>query len=186
MTPLLETERLLLRPLELADAEQAQALFPHWEIVQFLNSRVPWPFPEDGVLAYYRDIALPAVERGDEWHWTLRLREAPGQLIGAIGLNRGEEINRGFWLGSAWHSRGLMTEAVAAVNDYWFDVLGFTVLRTHKAIGNFASRRISEKTGMRLVGTKLGDYVSGQRPSEIWEITAEEWRERRAVLRPVR
>jgi hypothetical protein len=29
---------------------------------------------------------------------------------------------------------------------------------------------------MRLVGTREKDYVSGRLPSEIWEITAEEWR----------
>ncbi len=51
------------------------------------------------------------------------------------------------------------------------------VLRVAKAAGNLASRRISEKQGMRLVGTGERDYVSGRLPSEIWEITAEEWRE---------
>jgi hypothetical protein len=34
-----ETPRLALRPLELADAEQAQKLFPTWEIVKFLANR---------------------------------------------------------------------------------------------------------------------------------------------------
>jgi [ribosomal protein S5]-alanine N-acetyltransferase len=69
-----------------------------------------------------------------------------------------------------------MTEAVAAVNDYWFDVLGFKVLRAPKAIANIASRRISEKTGMHVIATLERDYVSGRLPTEIWEITAEEWR----------
>jgi RimJ/RimL family protein N-acetyltransferase len=69
-----------------------------------------------------------------------------------------------------------MTEAVAAVNDYWFDVLGFKVLRAPKAVANIASRRISEKTGMRMVATFERDYVSGRLPAELWEITAEEWR----------
>jgi RimJ/RimL family protein N-acetyltransferase len=69
-----------------------------------------------------------------------------------------------------------MTEAVAAVNDYWFDVLGFKVLRAPKAVGNIASRRISEKTGMHIIATLERDYVSGRLPAEIWEITAEEWR----------
>ena len=44
-----------------------------------------------------------------------------------------------------------MTEAVSAVNDYWFDVLGFRVLRAPKAVENSASRRMSEKTGMRVI-----------------------------------
>jgi len=34
MTPTLETMRLLLRPLKPADAEQIQAIFPHWEVVR--------------------------------------------------------------------------------------------------------------------------------------------------------
>jgi ribosomal-protein-alanine N-acetyltransferase len=46
--PALETARLLLRPLQLDDAEQVQILFPHWEIVRYLASRMPWPYPPDG------------------------------------------------------------------------------------------------------------------------------------------
>jgi RimJ/RimL family protein N-acetyltransferase len=69
-----------------------------------------------------------------------------------------------------------MSEACAWANDFWFDALGFKVLRVAKAVGNTASRRISEKQGMRLVGMTEKDYVSGRLPSEIWEITANEWR----------
>jgi len=173
----LETERLWLRPLELGDAAQVQPLFARWEVVEFLNAKVPWPFPEDGVLTYYRDVALPAMARGEEWHWTLRLKESPERVIGAIGLMRSdtEGHNRGFWLGPEWKGRGLMTEAVVAVNDFWFGELGFGVLRTSKAVANAASRRISEKTGMRVVSVGESGYVSGRFASEDWEITAEEW-----------
>lgn len=176
MPPTLETERLFLRPLELSDADQVQRLFPQWEVVKYLNAVVPWPYPPDGALTYYRDRALPAMARGDEWHWTLRLKENPEQIIGAIGLVRGETDNRGFWLAPPWQGRGLMTEAVIAVNDFWFDVLGFAVLRAPKAIANVASRRISEKTGMRMMRVEERNLVSGRLPGEIWEITAEEWR----------
>jgi [ribosomal protein S5]-alanine N-acetyltransferase len=180
----LSTNRLLLRPLEIADADQAQQLFPHWEIVQFLNTKIPWPFPTDGALTYYRDVAIPAMNRGEEWHWTLRLRESPDQLIGAIDLIskfRGDPAcaSRGFWLALPWHGRGLMTEAVIAVNDYCFDVLHFPCLRVPKAIANVPSRRISEKTGMRVVATEQQDFIAGTLPSEIWELTAEEWRKQR-------
>ena len=178
----LQTARLLLRPLELADAERTQLLFPQWEIVKYLNAQVFWPYPAGRALIYYRDEALPAIQRGDEWHWTLRLKESPELHIGSIGLFKGILDNRGYWLGLPWHGRGLMTEAVFAVNDYWFDVLGFTVLRAPKAVANTASRRISEKTGMRVMATTERDYVSGRLPAEIWEITAEEWRAKRKVL----
>lgn len=179
MTPELETARLILRPLSLADAEQAQPLFAQWEVVKHLSNQVPWPFPPDGVLRFYQDVALPQAERGEAWHWTLRLKTDPGRLIGAISLQISDEINRGFWLGLPWHGQGLMSEASAAVTDYWFDTLGFPLLRVPKAAENRASRRISEKQGMRLVNTKESDYVSGRLRTEVWEITAGEWRERR-------
>lgn len=179
MTPILQTPRLILRPLQLADAEQSQALFPQWEIVRYLRKVVPWPYPPDGAYMYYRDVALPAVERGDEWAWTLRLKSAPEQLIGAISVFRSKTDNRGFWLGLPWQRQGLMTEACDPVTDFWFNVLRFPVLRVPKAMANTGSRRISEKQGMRVIATEDRDYVSGRFPSEIWEITAQEWRARR-------
>jgi RimJ/RimL family protein N-acetyltransferase len=142
---LLETPRLILRPLSLADAEQVQRIFPHWEVVRYLTG-VPWPYPADGALTYYRDFALPAMEQEEEWHWTLRLKSAPEEVIGQMSLMRQENNNRGFWLGLPWQRRGYMSEAVEVATDYWFNTLGFPVVRAPKAIRNTASRRISEKS----------------------------------------
>src|ERR1700733_15850072 len=86
MIATLHTDRLLLQPLRLADAEQTQRLFPQWEIVQFMTTLIPWPYPADGGLGVYRDVALPAMERGEAWHWTLRLRSSPEDHMGVIGL----------------------------------------------------------------------------------------------------
>lgn len=184
MIPELQTQRLLLRPLELADAEQVQPLFAQWEIVKYLNAIVPWPYPDDGVFHYYRDVALPATERGEEWTWTLRLREAPHQIIGAISLGCREDNNRGFWIGLPWQGQGLMSEAVFAANDFWFEVLGFSKLRVPKAVANVSSSRISAKTGMRLVSFEEHEFVSGRLQAEIWEMTVEEWREHKRLYRP--
>jgi ribosomal-protein-alanine N-acetyltransferase len=181
LTPPLETARLLLRPLELADAAQAQVLFAEWEIVRYLNKSVPWPYPPDGALTFYRDVVLPAVERGEAWHWTLRLKSNPSQLIGNIALRRDEGENRGFWMGLPWQGQGLMSEACDTVTDYWFNTLNFPLLRVPKAAANIASRRISENQGMRVVAIQERDYVSGRFPSETWEITADEWNARRTA-----
>lgn len=179
MVPELETSRLLLRPLELDDAEQAQEIFPHWLIVRYLNKIVPWPYPEDGAYTWYRDHALPAMERGEEWHWSLRLKKFSACMIGSISLKTQENNNRGFWLGLPWQGEGLMTEACEAVTDYWFDVLKFPILRAPKAVVNAPSRRISERTGMRVVATNENEFVSGRLLQEVWEITAEEWAARK-------
>ena len=175
MTPTGTTQRLILRPLELEDAEQIQKYFAHWKVVRYLLNHVPWPYPTDGALVYLRDVALPQDQRGEAWHWTIRLRTDPEQLIGAISLMKGVDDNRGFWLGLPWQGQGLMSEACIWVNDFWFETLGFPVLRVPKASVNIASSRISRKQGTRLVGTNEKDYVCGPLPGEQWEITAEEW-----------
>jgi RimJ/RimL family protein N-acetyltransferase len=77
-----------------------------------------------------------------------------------------------------------MTEAVNVATDFWFNELKFDVLRVPKAVANLASRRISEKTGMRLVGTGEKPYVSGRLRFERWEITSEEWRRHRTASAP--
>jgi RimJ/RimL family protein N-acetyltransferase len=170
------TERLLFRPLEMADARRMQALFPQWEIVRFLLNRVPWPYPPDGSLLYCRDVALPQAVRGEAWHWTIRLAAEPSEMIGLISLFKGAWDNRKFWLGLPWQGLGLMSEACVWANDFWFDGLGFPILRVAKAVSNYPSRRISVKHGMHVVTVVDRDYVSGPFQAEVWELTAEEWR----------
>ena len=178
MTPSIETARLFLKPLQLEDSVQVQLLFGQWEVVQYLTDSVAWPFPAGAAHAYYRDVALPAIERGDEWHWTLRLKEDPSKIIGSIALLRGDRNNRGFWMGVRWRRRGLMTEAVEATTKFWFETLGFVLLRAPKASENIASVRISVKTGMRLESRQEQGFVCGTLPSETWVITREEWLDR--------
>src|SRR5437588_13114025 len=111
MTPELKPKRLILQARALEDAPQVQKLFPHWEIVKYLNKKVPWPYPPDGAISFIRDVSLPAAARGESWDWSLRLKSEPEQLIGCINLTKGEDVNRGFWLVLLWHGRGLKTEA---------------------------------------------------------------------------
>lgn len=179
--PILETQRLLLNPLTLDDAPAIQATFPQWEIVRFLASHVPWPYPPDGAESFLRNVALPGIASGTEWHWSLRPKTQPSLLIGVISLMARENNNRGFWIAPDWRNRGLMSEAVGAVTDFWFEALGQEVLRAPKAVENIASRRISQSSGMRMIGTHIHRFVSGEHPAEMWEITAAEWRARRQM-----
>ena len=96
--PTLRTRQLLLQPLTLGDAAAIQERFAHWEVVRYLSAAVPWPYPDDGALSYVRDVALPALARGTEWHWTIRLRSRPDDVIGSISLMDQVDNHRGFWL----------------------------------------------------------------------------------------
>lgn len=167
-------------PAGAEDADAIQRLFPQWEVVRYLADQIPWPYPPDGARHFVENLALPAMARGQQWHWSIREQAAPEALIGVISLMDDEPDNhRGFWLAPAWQGRGYMSEACEAVTGYWFETLGKPLLRAPKAAPNAASRRISEKSGMRLLRTEERGYVSGRHPSELWEISREEWLARR-------
>lgn len=173
--PTLYTSRLILTPLQLTDATAVQQLFPQWEVVRYLDSRVPWPYPPDGGLVYVRDIALPAMAAGREWHWMIRLRAHPECSIGSISLFDQPGNNRGFWLAPQYQGNGYMREACKVVNAYWFEILLRPVMQVPKAAINHPSRKISQHEGMRMIGTRDGHFVSGPMQVEIWEISRCEW-----------
>lgn len=176
--PALVTRRLELRPATLADAPAIQACFPHWDVVRYLSAAVPWPYPDDGALAFLRDKAIPDMDVGISRTWTIRPKSDPGRLFGAIGLYDESNNNRGFWLIPEARGQGFASEASEAVTRFWFDVLGRPSMRIPKAVANAASRRISERQGMRVIAAEERDYVSGRLPTEIWELTAHECRAR--------
>jgi RimJ/RimL family protein N-acetyltransferase len=181
--PTFQTQRLFLTPLQLTDAPAIQALFPQWEVVRYLDSRVPWPYPADGALAYVRDHALPAIERGKEWHWMIRLASDPAQIIGSISLFDQPDNHRGFWLSPQWQGHGYMREACEVINEYWFVTLDRPMMVVPKAVGNQASRRISERERMRLLRTERGRFVSGELDKEVWALDREQWLGRTAQIR---
>lgn len=176
-TPVFNTARLLLTPLQLSDAPAIQQLFPHWEVVRYLDSRVPWPYPDDGALTYVRDIALPAIAAGHEWHWMISLAAEPEQKIGSICLYDQPGNNRGFWLAPKWQGHGYIREACEVINAYWFETLARPLMQVPKAVENQGSRKVSQREGMRLVETQEGRFVSGPMLKETWELTQDEWRQ---------
>ncbi|MDC9595532.1 GNAT family N-acetyltransferase [Xenorhabdus anantnagensis] len=172
----LETKRLLLKKLAYDDAIQIQQKFPHWDIVKYLDSRaVSWPYPDDGADYFVKKVALPAIQSGKAWIWSIRVKKQPDELIGVIGLYDKQDNNRGFWLSLEYQGQGLMREACEKVTDYWFHVLGQSVLRTQKASINQGSKKISLSQGAKLIKVEEKEYVSGRHDCEFWEITKDEW-----------
>lgn len=176
-TPELQTARLILKPLRSEDAVQIQQKFPRWEIVRYLISSVPWPFPDGAAQNYVDNVALEASKNGKGWFWSLRRKEDETELIGVISLMDIADNNRGFWLVPEWQGKGLMTEACEAVNRFWFETLDKDVLRAPKAALNQRSKNLSTRSGMRVVRREKAQYVSGELESELWEMTREAWRE---------
>lgn len=179
MGPILETERLTLRPIRRSDAARIQEVFPNIEITRYLASAIPWPYPDTGAEEFLAAI-LPEVEQGKRFLWALTEKGGDDILIGLIELSLEGEFNRGFWLIPEHHRKGYMTEAVAAVNDFAFDVVGMPKMRLGNAEPNRGSHLLKLRSGAILTGTNEDvPYVGGLFREEVWELTADQWRKNR-------
>ena len=179
-TPVLQTPRLVLRPLRTKDAPVIQKRFANWEVVRWLDAKVPWPYPADGA-ANFVNGCLAEMTRGEASHWALVPKKGPADLIGIISLrpDDGETHDqRGFWLDPAFHGKGLMTEAADRVTDYAFRELDWPHLWVSNDDRNLASARVKERQGARLVAFEPFRSVSGDGRRMVWLIEREAWLER--------
>ena len=120
--PRLQTARLTLRPVERADAAPTAALVTP-DVAANLST---WPSPlsVDQALAKIERAECQAAER--KALDCAILDRSTGALLGWIGLavTDGADARFGYWLGSTWRGRGLMTEAAAAFLPAAADYLG--------------------------------------------------------------
>ena len=83
--PVLETHRLVLKPVTLADAPAYQMHVLDYEVARYLSRSFPWPHPENGAETFIRDVILPSQGEG-KWVWGLHLKSESTGLIGVIDL----------------------------------------------------------------------------------------------------
>lgn len=180
--PVLETRRLRLRPVRHADAPRIQKLLPHYEILRYMSATIEWPYPDDAADRLLNRALDAALDR-TSYFWALTINvDARDQLIGVIALfPKNAEHNRAFWIGLEYQKQGLMTEAVGAVNDFAFDVVGMSALKLKNAEPNIASNRLKQKSGAVVIDTVENvPYFGGRYPEIVWLLTKENWRARRA------
>jgi ribosomal-protein-alanine N-acetyltransferase len=177
-TPVIQTRRLILRPMALSDAPAIQRHFNNWNIIQNLATVVPWPYPDDGAVSFLKR-ELAKIAAGEEiYHWVLVPRASDGEAIGNINFRPragDRKGNRGFWLAEPYWKKGLMTEAVAAVNDFAFLTLGLESFVVCNVASNVASRRVKQKTGAEFLGHIELLHHNGESQSEQWKVTRESW-----------
>lgn len=177
-TPTLETDRLIVRPLTLDDAPAVQKYFNDWEIIKNFSKVVPWPYPDNGAEDFIKNNALPRMRDKGHMIWAMTLKENAGETIGIIDFGYERSLShgdRGFWIARPFQGQGLMSEAIAAVNDYLFFELGLEKFTVVNAKSNIASRRVKEKTGAVFIGLTELEHHRGETEAELWEVTRESW-----------
>jgi len=152
--PILETERLILRPFELADAKEVQRLAGAREVAA-TTQNLPHPY-EDGMAEEWIGTHQEAFERGTGVTFAITTR-ADGRLIGAIslmGIRPAHQAELGYWVGKPYWNQGFCTEAARAVVAYGFQVLGLNRVHARHLSRNPASGRVMQKLGMRHEGRR--------------------------------
>jgi 8-oxo-dGTP diphosphatase len=176
----IETERLLLRPLEPGDADAVRPLVGNWDVARFLP-HVPYPYgpgaAEDWIGHTRRGLAA-----GSEVTLAVTCKE-DAALVGAISLNlslHGRSAELGYWIGRPYWGHGYATEAAAAMLRHGFERLGLQRVGARTLGHNKPSLRVLEKLGLRFEREGSSDFGGrgGVRKVAIHGITRVQHRER--------
>jgi RimJ/RimL family protein N-acetyltransferase len=146
--PVLATERLTLRAPRCEDVKAIAALANDRRIAEN-TARIPHPYTLDDAAQFVATVN----QRAGEACFVMMLE---GTLIGVCGLEPREDgIELGYWLGSGYWGRGLMTEAARAVIDHGFGDLRHETLQAGARVSSPASRRVLEKCAFQWTGVRL-------------------------------
>jgi RimJ/RimL family protein N-acetyltransferase len=147
-TPVLETERLVLRAPRFEDAKQVAALANDRRIAEN-TARLPHPF---GVADAKEWIASANRKAGDG----MFLITVAGEVIGACGFELRNSVPEiGYWVGAPFWGNGYATEAARALIDHAFGERFYPALHAGARVSNPASRRVLEKCGFQWTGVGL-------------------------------
>jgi [ribosomal protein S5]-alanine N-acetyltransferase len=180
-TPMVVTDRLVLRELRLDDARAVAERAGDRRVARYLIA-VPSPYP--AALAT-RWIAgrITWWSQGRGVTLAITRREAPDELLGSVSLRRFSRDQRaelGYWLGvDAW-GHGFATEAASALVDFGFSDLALARIYAQVLEGNAASCRVLDKLGMIHEGLRRRHVRKGKRlvDVDLYGMLREEWVER--------
>jgi RimJ/RimL family protein N-acetyltransferase len=162
--PILNTPRLILRELTLADAPAVHRLAGEREVAA-TTRLIPHPYPE-GLAEVWISGLADRYAKGENASFAITLKDGP--LIGAIGLliNLGDNhAELGYWIGKPFWNQGYCTEAARAVVAYGFESVNLQRVFANYFAINPASGRVMAKLGMQPEGVlrkhrfKWGEYV---------------------------
>lgn len=152
--PIIETERLILRPLNVDDAPAVLEWASDERVSKFMS------------YTGYDDINiakqwLESLENEEsEWNWGFELKET-GKLIGSGSIGS-DSVFEGYW-GIGYNIRydcwrkGYTTEAMRAIIDFVNKELGVNKICACHAVDNPASGRVMEKCGLKF--HHYGEYT---------------------------
>ena len=147
---MLETDRLILRPLREKDIEEIYAMRSDADVMRFIRQ------PQNRAESV-NWVELVSSRWADEQIGFCAILEKPSKkFAGWCGIWRLKETNEleiGYAVAKQLWGKGLATEAALGFLDYAFEKLKPEKIVAVARPENAASRRVMEKLGMNFVGT---------------------------------
>ena len=153
-TVTIETDRLILRPFAMEDAE---AMYRNWASDDEVSKHLTWPTHTSVEISkmVLTDWTSHYPEP-DFYNWAIVLKENGPEPIGNISVvgidNKVDAAIMGYCMSRAHWGKGIMAEALTAVIAFLFDEVGFNRIEADHDPNNPASGRVMEKSGMRHEG----------------------------------
>ena len=173
--PILSTERLILRPVTLDDAEDMFTYGSNDNVTKY----VLWNTHESIEDSKgFIEMVLETYKMHPFYHWGI---EFEGKFIGTIDYVMLQEHNKvgeiGYVLAEEYWNKGIVTEAARKVIDFGFNELGLVRIQARCFTENIGSFRVMEKTGMTHEGTlRKAMFAKGRhRDIEMYAITDEDY-----------
>jgi ribosomal-protein-alanine N-acetyltransferase len=144
--PILETDRLVLRPFEEADAEPLFLLASNPNVTRFTLWEHHQKIADTEM--FVRDYARCRYLEGVPEPYAVCLKNNR-QIIGAVG----------YWIGEPFWGQGFAAEACRAVVEYSFQNCGPERMQARVIVGNEPSIRVLEKLGFQYEGRLRSSLV---------------------------
>ncbi|WP_203988725.1 GNAT family N-acetyltransferase [Sphaerisporangium rufum] len=142
----LESERLLLRPFDAADTDDALAAV---EGDAEIHRWMPWAEGYDRQRSYDWCTRYAHVDPVSGLQFAIEAKE-DGRLAGSIGVQRADwergDVELGYWMAAWARRRGFATEATRAVTTFLM-MRGFHRVTLLAAVGNTASQGVARRAG---------------------------------------
>ncbi len=163
--PVIETDRLILRPARRSDAGLL-GLYGADERVARMTTSIPHPLPPGATEAF---IARALAEDRDEDVWIMDGTAAGlAEVVGAIALERMDRAQSeiGYWVAPAFWNKGLASEAVVSIvaaNPLDNKTMFASVFQD-----NPVSARVLTNTGFEYLGDAEAFSVARSAPVPTW------------------
>ncbi len=165
----LETNRLILRPFKITDA---QAVFENYASSDTVTKYMTWQTHSDiNATEYYLRGLIESYKGGKTFDWAIELKNE-NKVIGSIGAKKLDEnvskIEVGYCIGEKWWNQGIATEALKEIIRFLFEEVGLNRIEAYHDVRNLASGRVMQKCGMKCEGILRQFYPFNGGVSDVY------------------